>query len=100
MRRAARTDANHTEIVRVFRRCGFNVHDTSRVGHGFPDLVVYRPSHGLVLIEVKDGEKPPSERRLTPAEADFGTRFPVRVVQSVEDVFNLAGDSELWRKHI
>jgi hypothetical protein len=67
MRRAARTDGNHAHIVDGLRKVGAHVEDTSGVGDGFPDLVVgYRGKWHL--IEVKDGDLPPSERRLTPKQ--------------------------------
>jgi hypothetical protein len=70
MRRAARTDANHGEIVTTFRKMGFSVADTSRLGDGFPDCVIAR--NGLTaLVEIKDGTKPPSKRELTPDEIIF-----------------------------
>ena len=49
---------------------GASVADTSRLGDGFPDLVVgWRGIN--VLFEVKDGTKRPSEIKLTPKEAAF-----------------------------
>lgn len=64
MRRAARTDRNHTEVMAALRKVGAQVTDTSAVGHGFPDLVAsFRGKWHL--IEVKDGNKPPSRRKLT-----------------------------------
>lgn len=64
MRRAARTDANQIAIIKALRAIGASVADTSGAGSGFPDLVVgYRGRNWL--LEVKDGRKPPSARRLT-----------------------------------
>lgn len=70
MRRDSKTDRNQTEIVDFFKKMGVSVVVTSSVGHGFTDLVL--GYSGLtVLCEVKDGEKPPSKRRLTPAQKQF-----------------------------
>ena len=69
-----RVDANQSEIVAALRACGCSVAITSDAGHGFPDLVVGRMGHrGRVslLIEVKDGSKPPSARGLTPDQVEF-----------------------------
>ena len=44
----------------------------------------------MSLIEVKDGRKPPSRRRLTPDEERFALRFPVVIVESVDDVLRFA----------
>ena len=58
MRRAARTDANHAEVVAALIRVGCSVQSTAAIGCGFPVLIVFAPALGrLVLLEVKDGEK-------------------------------------------
>lgn len=70
---------------------------TSGVGNGFPDLLVgYRGR--TTLLEVKDGEKPPSGRKLTEAEAYFLASWrggPAVVVESEHEaiaaVLNLGG---------
>ena len=47
-----------------------SVFDTAAVGKGFPDLVV--GWRGLnFLVEIKDGDKPPSARKLTVDEQAF-----------------------------
>jgi Holliday junction resolvase len=64
MRRAARVDANQTQIVSALRAAGASVEQLSAVGKGCPDLLVgYRSVN--ILMEIKDGEKTPSERKLT-----------------------------------
>ena len=101
MSRYARcTDDNQTEIMAAFRACGWYVRDTSRLGEGFPDLVVYRPQNGIVLVEVKDGTKPPSARRLTSNQIDFARNCPVAVVYRVEDVLALSGQVDIPRVDI
>jgi hypothetical protein len=70
MRRAARTDANQARIVERLRAMGASVTITSHVGNGFPDLLVGYMGR-TYLFEIKDGDKPPSERKLTAAEAHF-----------------------------
>jgi Holliday junction resolvase len=90
MRRKARTDTNHAEISQAFRQLGWSVVDCSRAGSGFPDLLVAK--NGVMkLVEVKDGLKPPSARKLTEDEAAFHQRMlaagcPVVIVLSLEDV--------------
>ena len=67
--RAARTDANQTEIVEALRRLDppAMVQSLSGVGVGCPDLLVWWGGRWEVM-EVKDGDKPPSERQLTEPE--------------------------------
>ncbi len=89
MRRAARTDANQPEIVAAYRALGWTVVHTHMVGNGFPDLIVGRSFEITDLIEIKNGGKPPSERRLTPDEERFKNNWlgrPVRIIESVDDV--------------
>lgn len=72
MRRAARRDDNHPEIVAALRKAGCLVLDLGAVGNGCPDLLVHCAGV-LTLIEVKDGTKPPCERQLTPDQKLFHT---------------------------
>jgi hypothetical protein len=90
---ARRVDANHAQVVATLRAAGAWVWDTSRLGGGYPDLHVYHPRVGALLLEVKDGRRPPSERRLTPAEERFARAYPGRlvVVCSPEDALAAIG---------
>lgn len=70
MRRAAKVDANQAEIVAALRAVGATVQPLHAVGQGCPDLLVgYRGIN--FLLEVKDGEKPPSARKLTPDQVSW-----------------------------
>lgn len=91
MRRAAKKDANHQEIVSALLRLGFSVMDTAAVGQGFPDLVVARAGVNF-LVEIKDGGKPPSARRLTRDQIEFHSRWASRIVMlySVEEAVQFA----------
>jgi hypothetical protein len=91
MRRAARTDANHSEIIGMLRKLGFSVADTSRLGSGFPDCVIAKHGH-TALVEIKDGRKPPSQRLLTEDEQAFRDSWKGQyfVVMSGGDVEILA----------
>jgi len=68
MRRAPKRDGNEAAIIAALRAVGASV--TQLDGVGVPDLVVgWRgKTH---LLEVKDGGKPPSHRRLTPAQREW-----------------------------
>lgn len=92
MRMAARVDANHSEIVATFRKLGCSVLDLSRVGKGCPDLLIGLPWSRLnILVEVKDGTKSPSRRKLTKDEAVFFDEWKgqVALAESVDDVIKL-----------
>jgi hypothetical protein len=87
MRYAARVDDNHAEIVKAIQRIGVYVIDCSHVGSGFPDLLcAYRGQ--WTMIEVKDGSKSPSRRKLTPAQTIFHAEALAKgcKVHVVEDV--------------
>lgn len=81
MRRAAKVDANHAGIVKALRQAGANVLDLSAVGKGCPDLLVTCVCypHQMVLMEIKDGSKPPSARKLTPDQEKFHATWPVDI---------------------
>lgn len=87
--RAARKDANQSEIEAALKAVGAEVEDTSGVGGGFPDLIV---SFGeIFMLEVKDGRKPKSAQKLTKAQIAFHKRFPVDVVTSVDEALIAIG---------
>jgi Holliday junction resolvase len=94
MRRAARTDENQVEIVQAFRRMGYSVKPTHQVGDGFPDIVIGKNNMNT-LIEIKDGKKPPSARKLTPDEVEFHKKWRgrVEIIESIDDAIKL--DKEL-----
>lgn len=69
MRYANRIDANQNKIVDALRKAGAVVRIISQ-GDGIPDLLVgYRGF--TILMEVKDGDKVPSARKLTEPEQKF-----------------------------
>ena len=78
MRRRARTDSNHAEIVEALRRAGCTVQSLAAIGDGTPDLLVGYGGRNL-LVEVKDGAKSPSRRRLTPDESTWHTAWAGQV---------------------
>ena len=92
MRRAARVDANQPEIVTALRSVGASVAVTSMVGSGFPDIVVGYHGENF-LLEIKDGSKPPSARKLTLDEQEFSDtwRGTVFIVTSVDEALATIG---------
>ena len=95
MRRAAKVDANHRTIVAAFRAHGCTVQSLAAVGAGVPDLLVAFNGRNH-LVEVKDGRRVKSERRLTEAQVAWQRmwRGDVHLVESVEDVTKLMAE---WR---
>jgi Holliday junction resolvase len=94
MPRKARVDANQQEIVSAFRKCGFSVTHLHSIGKGVPDLLVAKNGH-TALVEVKDGNKPPSARKLTDDQERFigKWRGVVHIVATVDDVLRIAGEA-------
>ena len=93
MRRAARVDENQGLIVKALRVCGATVRVISQ-GDGIPDLLVGYRGH-TILMEVKDGNKPPSARQLTPAEQIFFNQWTggkLFIVNSVEEALDVLKD--------
>ena len=92
MRRAAAVDANQSEIVKALRGIGATVALTHRIGEGFPDVCVGWRGRNI-LMEIKDGSKPPSARKLTSSEAEWhsGWKGQVVIVESVDDALIVLG---------
>jgi hypothetical protein len=89
MRRAARRDDNEKDIIKAMRECGAFVKAVN--DEGAFDLLVWYNGHTL-LLEVKDGSKPPSARRLTDAEQKFHDEWPgnnLYIVKSVQEALDL-----------
>ena len=81
----ARVDANQAALVKLFRKLGFSVQHLHAVGRGVPDLML--GAHGRnYLVEVKDGAKKPSDRKLNPAQVAWHAewRGQVAVIESEE----------------
>jgi|HubBroStandDraft_4_1064222.scaffolds.fasta_scaffold59974_3 hypothetical protein len=85
-----RVDANQPEIVDALRACGMSVLSLAAVGKGCPDLLIGWRGRNI-LLEVKDGSKPPSGRQLTDDEKDFrdSWRGSVFLVESVEQAVRI-----------
>ena len=83
-RRAARRDANEREIIDALREVGATVQPLDI--KGVPDLLVGFAGRNL-LMEVKDGSKPPSARRLTSDQVKWHREWGglVHVVNNVNE---------------
>jgi len=89
MRRAARRDANERRVIDALRTCGAYVKQIN--DEGLADLLIFYRGHTLIF-EVKDGDKPPSARALTPAEQKFHDEWPGKnlyIVTSEHDALDI-----------
>ena len=89
MERTKRRDANQKQIVRDLERAGVSIKDTSQLS-GFLDIACGYHGHNY-LFEIKDPDKPPSARKLTPAEKEFHDRWKgqVDVILCAEDALKI-----------
>jgi hypothetical protein len=86
MRRAARRDANHQEIVREFRRLGYSVLDLATVGGGIPDALIWKGKNQAALVEIKT-----EKGRLKANQKAFSETWPgpVFTCRSIEEVLDI-----------
>ena len=90
MRKAAKTDSNQSEVVNALRQAGASVQSLAATGKGVPDLLVgYRGIN--YLMEVKDGNKPPSTRLLTEDQLRWHQNWlgSVYVVNSTDEALKI-----------
>jgi Holliday junction resolvase len=78
---AKRVDLNHQEVVKTLRSFGAGVVDMSRVGQGFPDLLVHYKGQ-CVLVEVKSGEA----KKFTQAQLKFISNWQGPAIVRINDV--------------
>jgi hypothetical protein len=92
MRRAARKDANEVELRKLWLRIGGSWLPITPVEGGEPDaLLGFRGRQRLV--ELKDGSKPPSARKLRSNQVEWHRTWhgePVSVVLDSSDLERLA----------
>ena len=97
MRKRAKVDSTHGEIVAAFRQAGWQVLSLATLGNGAPDLLVYgyapTRGRGIHLIEVK---RP--KGKLRHEQELFGARWPVTVLRSADEAFAWMG-FESMRSH-
>jgi hypothetical protein len=86
-RYAARKDANQSDVVDALRACGWSVWVQDQPC----DLLISKAGLNL-LLEIKDGKKRPSARKLTPAQVNFERdwRGQFDVVKSAEEAIEVA----------
>ena len=91
-RQRAKVDTNQSQIVKVLRAVGASVATTHQVGKGFPDIVVgYKGRNHL--LEIKDGDKPTSQRKLTADEQEWHDKWrgTVKIVNDETEALRAIG---------
>lgn len=97
MRRAARVDANHKDVVEAFRKLGCSVLSLAAIGKGAPDLAVGWA--GLTcMVEVKAGPK----KGLTPDQVEFWNTWKggVRLVRDMAGVEETVRTLQAWHRKL
>lgn len=92
--RARRVDDNHADMLGLAKQVGAEVLDLHALPGALDALVGYRGK--LFLIEIKDGLKSASRKKLTPAEIATVERFrlvgcPVLVVETGDQLLKGIG---------
>ena len=87
--RANRTDHNQTEIIDYCESKGFAVLNISSLKNCC-DIIISKDGY-TICVEIKDGKKPPSARKITDGEEAFRQRWKGawRLVKCTADVDNL-----------
>lgn len=78
--------------MQALRKFGAQVLSLAEIGKGCPDLLIFHRG-SLLLVEIKDGRKPPSQRKLTPDQQKFHALWSgaIKVVTSVDEAIEAVG---------
>jgi len=93
VRRAAKVDQNQDQVVSALRAAGAKVQSLAAVGKGVPDLLCQYEGT-FYLIEVKDGRKTPSQRKLTDDQVKWHSEWKsafLGVVESPDEALKFIG---------
>lgn len=87
VRRAAKVDGNHAEIVKALRKAGCSVLSLAPIGRGAPDILAGHKGRN-VLIEVK---RPKGKLNDQQQEFKAAWRGDLCVVRSVDEALLVLG---------
>jgi hypothetical protein len=93
VRRVCKVDRNQPEIVEALRRYGATVLITSQLKNCF-DILVGFNGHNIIM-EIKDGDLPPSKKRLTEGEEKFCDEWKggkYNIVESIDEAINIINE--------
>lgn len=84
-----KVDSNQTRVVKALRDLGATVQHLHAVGKGCPDLLVGYKGNNY-LLEIKDGDKPESARKLTAEQTiwHYDWKGQVAVVNSAQEAID------------
>lgn len=93
MRRAAKVDGNHAEIVSRLRSCGVWVQSLAAIGSGCPDLLCWHRGRYFLLELKEPGERP------NQAQAEYMASCPgeIHVAHSPDEAAAAAVGPEAMR---
>jgi hypothetical protein len=96
LRRAAKVDSNQSEIVAALRKRGAVCLIVSQLKNCFDVLVCFNGK--VFMVEIKDGSKPISARKLTEGEQEFKSKIEsvgckYWVIESVDDAISMLESS-------
>ena len=93
LRRAAKIDANHPEMRDMARKLGASWLDCHQLKNACDAFLSYKGQ--TWAIEVKDGSKPPSARKLTEGEQKFKDMWELNgsyaILETPDDLLTLLG---------
>lgn len=101
MSRFKKIDDNQKEIVKALRQIpGVSVVSLAACGKGVPDLLVGWKGVNY-LLEIKDGKKPPSARRLTKDQQEWHSAWngQVCVVTGCEDALEVLHENGFTKRY-
>lgn len=90
MRNRARLDDNQGRIVKQLRLIGVSVQSMASIGKGCPDLLLGFKGKNY-LVELKDGAKFESQKRLTPDEQQWFDKWRGQVIkcENIDEILKL-----------
>ena len=90
MRKFAKVDANQKQIVSQLRRIGASVQSLATIGSGCPDLLIGFQGKNY-LVELKDGSKTKSQKKLTPDEEIWIATWRGQVIrcENIDEILKL-----------